>query len=450
MTKLEDGLPPEEVVELLRSRGPERLPSGYFDFHARKFEECVQNDPAAFSRLAPQIMELSPRYVRAFFDGIAIGQKPGIDWEQVLSLCENIMTPANQSGSQYYDVFLSIARVIHEGLRTDSIKFRFKDRVWNMAVSMAGMKDPNPSMEESYPDSYWDSFTISLNTLNGVAFLTVLHYAAWCNDHRDETFLPKVKRLISDYLEGGKATVSRHAVLGYFLPALYNIDRKWISSELYRLFNSGSEPLSKSVLDGFFSNKLNRNVFEDIIDKCGAFIQKLNIFDPGYDQLDKADMAIIDGIARAHLHGFRGARELSDGLVLRSNRSVLSHYAVAVGEILKQEDVESDKSFDADAFRRLWKNSRLTCNDELCTWVQYSPLDRKETLELLCNSVEKSADVKSFPVHELEPYAKTHPEMTSRYLDLLVQKRGGDLGSDSVSGIKDLREILCKNPGVKL
>ena len=83
------------------------------------------------------------------------------------------------------------------------------------------------------------------------------------------------------------------------------------------------------------------------------------------------------------------------------------------------------------------------------TWVEYSPFKKKETLDLLCNSLKKSTKsirFLSFLVEELEPYAKTHAQLTFKCLDLLIHKRINDPEFHIArEKLKSLLQILLKN-----
>lgn len=461
VSELKDNLTPYQVIDFIKNYKTKELDFGYHDGTSEKFQDYVQNDSESYSKLALKCADLDSVFIYRFFRGIeeAIKQKKVIIWESILSLCEKIIDSIKQGkyGKQKeFNILDSIASLLEEGIGFDSINFAFRSRVWKLLNDLVILQDADSSSLESYPREDLDAYGISINTTDGKTFHAMMKYAIWCKKQLKEKkiFVAEVKELLSNYLEQKlPSTVSRQAVLGYYLPTLYYFDKKWIRSQLPNLFKNQNEVLSRAAWDSYLLRDVYNDVFNDLLNEYNSHIKKLNAPPFKDDRLWKFDERVIEHITLAYLFKFKKAEKIFNYMLNHSHEKVLSHCAWHIGHILRGQKHRPNKSFDIDAFRKIWKNSKLANNEDLHTWVEYTPFNKTETLQLTYNSLKKSTKsirFLSFLVEQLESYAKTHAQSTLKCLDLLIHTRANDPTFHIArENLRNVLQILLQNKKTK-
>ena len=202
----------------------------------------MESNPLEYSKKASEL-ELSDVAIQyELFSGLesAVQKDKDIEWEGVLSLVEHIVSsiPRDKNPvSKSYGAIQRICSLIEIGFKKDSIGFQLKDRVWKVVKSLVGI-GTHVQEPEGYPNNETNSLEMSLNNINGMSFHVVYQYAVWCERHGNtkRILVPEAKQIFEDYLnkklEGH--TVSRHAVLGVFLPNFYYLDQRWIKNTCLR------------------------------------------------------------------------------------------------------------------------------------------------------------------------------------------------------------------------
>lgn len=460
VSELKDNLSTEEVLDFIKNHKPKELGFGYHDGTPEKFRDYVKNNSENYSKLALKCLELDSTFTERFLDGVrdAVKQKSTIGWEQVLSLCEKMIESIKEGkyNERMGSILQSIAWLLEDGLSLDAINFAFRDKVWNLLKTLTNFQDPDSPSETDYPREDWDALSISINSVDGITFHAIMRYAIWCEKHLNKKsfFVPEVRELLSDYLEQKlPATISRQVVLAHYLPALYYYDKDWIKGKLSSLFSNQNEILSRAAWDAYLTRQVYSSIFKDLITQYNVHVKKLNSPPLKYDKLWEFDERVIKHITTAYLFKFKESDKLFNYMIIHSHEKVLSHCAWHIGRILKEQKEKSNKSFDSEAFKKLWKSSPLTSNEELHMWVKYSPFDKTQTLQLLYNSLKKSTKsirFLSFLVKELESYAKTHAQSTLKCLDLLIHTRANDPAFHITrENLRNVLQILLKNKKTK-
>lgn len=449
ISELKDGLSPADVFQFMKNYKPKKLDFEHYDGTSEKFLEYVKNDPESYSKLASKLENFSPDFIHKFLDGIknAINQKKNPNWKQVLSLCSKIIDSIKKGkyGEQKeINLLDSIASLLEQGIGSDSIDFAFRDQVWKLLKALTIMENTDDSWEGRYPGEDWDAFGISINTTNGISFHAILKYAIWCNSHlkkNKQVFVPEVKEILSDYLDKKLPnTISRQAVIGHHLPTLYYFDKEWIRQELSKLFKNENEILSRAAWDGYLVGNVYRDIFGDLTDAYDKHLKKLNKPPFKNGQLWEFDRRVIQHITLAYLFRYDKATKLFSYMIDHSHERALAHCAWYIGTLLREQKIKPSKFFDSEAFRKIWKNSKLTSNEELRTWLEYSPFDKNETIQLLLKSLEKSTkSIKflSLIVEQLGSYAEKYPQLTVKCLELIIH------------GISDDPEIYMSSENLK-
>ena len=456
-SELQDNWTPKQVFDFITNYKAKELDFGVHDGTPEKFQNYVQNNSKKYSKLALKCLDLDSVFISRFFSGIekAVEQKNTVVWESVLPLCEKIIDAIKTNRfleTKKTSILSSMIPALENGIEFDSIDFSFRDRIWDLLNDFVVLVEVEHSEEEGYPREDWDAFGISINTIDGKTFHAIMKYAIWCESHlnKKRLFAPEVKELLSRYFEQKiSLSVSKQAVLGYYLTILYYYDKEWIKSELDNLFKNKNETLARAAWDAYLIGKIYGDVYGDLREFYDNHIKKLNSPPLKDGRLWDYDQRVIDHITLAYLFKFKDSEKIFKFMIGNSHEKVLAHCAWRISRILKSQKEKPNKSFDNSAFKKLWKNSELTSNEELRMWVEYSPFSKKETLELLHNSLKKSTEsirFLSFLVEELESYAKTHAQLTLKCLDLLIGKRINDPEFHiAKEKLKSVLEILLKN-----
>jgi len=435
-TELKDGLTPDQVFGLIANYKAKELDFEVRDGTPEKFQNYVRSNSEEYSKLALKCANLDSVFIFRFFSGIekAVEQKNTIVWECVLSLCEKIIgaMKANGFSGNKTATFSSMISALEDGIGFDSIDFSFRDRVWSLLTDFVLLAETDPSWEEGYPKENWDSFRISINTIDGKTFHAVMKYAIWCESHlnKKRLFVQEVKETLSHYMEHKiPASVSKQAVLGYRLATLYYYDKKWIKSKLSDIFKNENENLARAAWDAYLVGDIYGDVYEDLEEFYAKHVKKLNSPQLKDGELWDYDERAINHVTLAHLFKFKNSEKIFYDMIDNGHERVLANCAWHIGCALKEQKEKPDKSFDTEAFKKMWKNSRMTSNEELRMWVEFSPFDEKSTLGLLYDSLRKSTkSIRFLPllVESLGPYAKSQAQLTLKCLDLLVRKRIND------------------------
>ena len=457
VSELNDNLTLEQVFDFIKNYKTKALDFGAYDGTPKKFQDYVQNDSEKYSKSSLLCFELDSIFIYRFFDGIknAVKQKNIVVWESVLSLCEKIIDSIKKnefSELKKMCILNSMVMALEDGMGYCSIDFNLRDRVWHLLDNLIILAEVDSSLEDRYSQEDCNVIGISINTIDGNTFHAIIKYMVWCRNHLHQKciFVPEVKELLSNYLEQKiTVSISRQAVLGYHLRTLYYYDTEWIRSKLDNLFKNKNTNFSKAAWDGHLTNEIHNVIFQDLHEHYYTHVKKLNSPPLKDDSLWGYDKQVISHITLAYLLKFKNSTKLFYHMINNGHEKVLSHCAWYIGRILHDQKEKPNKSFDTNAFKKLWKNSKLTSNEELRMWVEYSPFNKKETLELLYNSLKESTEsirLLSFLVNELEPYAKTHAQLTLKCLDILVHKRANNpefyVARDK---LKSLLKILLKN-----
>ena len=455
LTDLIDGLDTEQVFSFIRSYTPEEKIFGYHDGTASKFQEYVENQPAEFSRRSLDLQNTNPVFPRSLFRGLEEVIKKNdkkIEWSPVLSLCKYIIESTKSNKyfkTRKFNILDYIADVLRLGLQENSIGFDLRKTVWELLELLATFEDQS-SWEERYPVEQWSSYGISINTVTGNTFHAIISYATWCHEHlkmnKKPVFVPEVKKILSSYFANKiPNSIPRHAVLGFHLLNLIFFDKKWIMKNLSKMFKHKQEKLNKAAWDAYLLNRVYQHVFNEVYDNYYKHVKTFkNLQLKKEGGLWEFDERLIQHVTLAYLFGIQGSEKLFNKMLSYDNEKVLSYCAWFIGRILRKQKENPSKSFDIKVMRKIWKDSKLSANEEIDWWLEYTPFEKDESIKLVLNSLKKSDANLRLPFHlvdNLEPYAKSHPLQAVRCLELLIKKDTKDVEAHYIIG-RDLKKIL--------
>jgi hypothetical protein len=243
-SQLTENMKPSEVLSYIQTYNPKGDKADVFeDATALKFQELVKTKSLEYSELTNKMTNIHPIFCYRFFNGInqAITENQPINWNGILSLCENFVNPDNirKNPPFLYDIFIPVAQLFDFAFANEKIwpPFNERKRIWNVISTLIQHSNGDTSWDLKYPSStVMDAFNISMNTTRGIALADAINYARWHNhtynlshNKRKKIGLAKkVKMLLERHLNPDiDNSISTRAVFGYFLPSLFDIDKEW-------------------------------------------------------------------------------------------------------------------------------------------------------------------------------------------------------------------------------
>ena len=448
-----DGKSPGEAFEIAQKYGsPEPLAS---QDAADAFEEYVRDNPLECSRKAAELDSAHPRIQRSLFLGLHDAVKDGgrIGWNGVLSLCRGVVArwfeAQKRAGleTQDHGQLLPLFRLAEEGFKRNSLDYGLRKEAWGVLEDLVRIGAADGEYGE-YPGGT-GALTVSLNNLNGASFRAVYQYAAWCRTHdKSRTMVSEAKRTFDEYLDGDNHTVSRHAVLGLFLPDLYYLDKEWARRLPQRI-----TPHAKTGLafwDGYVSGKqMYSYTFEDLWEWYDEF---MNGAIPQCPDLVRPREATTKHVMLAYFYDLEHADGIVERLFERSYPPALRLCVQQTAHILAGK--LDDPNFNKSKLAGLWKRPSLKSHN-LDMWFVNTPLDDEEAITLYLDHIRQYAgriDATCNPVFKLAEYVAEFPLQVAECLTVLMPKHAGSVVPDQAHEIlntlhesKDLRvKAICK------
>ena len=438
-----DGKDTDEVFEAVKEYEPSE--HAFWDETAEAFGAYVRDNPLECSQRAPRLATAPRRIQHELFDGLGdvVENNGRIDWNGVLSLIEAVarsgaLTPENAwQGlpiAAYPHDPLSPFWLLEKGLKTDSLDFGLRDRVWGIVEDLAkiGMADE----DAEYPGKI-SSLTLSMHSLNGASFRTICHCALWCKRHDGkQTLAPEAKRIFDEYLDGQKHTVFQNAVLGAFLPDFYYLDRGWA-----RRLPGRIRPTEKAKIafwDGYVSGGRMHPAFDDL---WKTYMEFMNGDTARKPELARLHESTIGHVMLAYFYGSEKAGEIVDKFLKKRNPESQKRCIKQIGFILL--DNGADPKFDTANLEGLWKHAFFKDCD-LSMWFTNTPLDAQTSIRLYRDHVKQCTgdiDAAYNPVYELGKYADKFPSETAECLEALMSRYGSAVPEKA----RDIFEQLCRS-----
>ena len=408
-----DGKNIDEAFAIARKYDPE------FQDAAEAFEEYVRDNPLECSTRAPSLIRSHPRMIHGLLSGLrgAVGGNERIEWDGVLSLGGDILERwLDRAELQPAARLLPFFRLLEDGLKRDSVDFGLKDKVRDVLERMveAGTLEG----EHAYGT---DALSTSLNNLNGASFHAAYRYAAWCSRHDGGRALaPEAKRVVDGYLDGGGHTVSRHAVLGAFLPDFYCLDREWARSLLPKIRQSGKAQIA--FWDGYVSGThMHSHMFGDL---WGWYDEFLNGYAGQHPVTDRLREATAGHVVLAYFYGLDYADWILERF-LQGGPEAARLCAEQAAPILRGK--RDDPNFDKARLAKLWRHPSLKgCN--LDRWFVNTPLDGGTSVTLYRDHARQywgRINVAYDPAYKLAEYAADFPLQVAECLEALVPRYVG-------------------------
>ncbi len=256
----------EDVIKELKRWEPrkgveEPSPKGF----GRQLEVDIESRPGAYAERAEDFKEIEPTYVRAIFSGLRDAVKKGeeFDWVPVIELAKWVLLQPKEIPGRSEDDWHSdpnwiwtrkaIADLFGEGFQPGSTELPFPRRedAWGLLAELTKDPEPTTDYEERHGGETLDPFTLSINTVRGVAMHSVMAYALWVRrdiekqEDREERIksgfdeMPEVREVLDAHLDpNNDPALSIRAVYGKWFPWLVLLDHGWAEKNVKRVFPS--------------------------------------------------------------------------------------------------------------------------------------------------------------------------------------------------------------------
>lgn len=417
---------------------------------ANSFQQRASKNPHEVIRHLPDIVGLLPVYLSAILDALkdTIDRKEALDWASILIFSQRILMEG-QAHIELEDwrwVRRATASLVRNGFDVGeaSIPPSLRQESWRLLKLLAEDPHPSPEEEAALLRSGWDTATLSLNVVKGVAFHGVIRYALWWHRHLEIASearekiesgldsMPEVRALIESHLRIDPSLAVR-AALGQWFAWLVLIDSEWASDKMREIFPNPNE---------------NRSFFEaawyPYIVHTAAYTNVLPILRPAYRD---AIGLLLDGkekIGRSdrrseclgdHLmvYYWRGEIALSDDLLRdffdKAPDSIRSHALGWIGRNLHRLESGDLAPEIASRLQDLWNwrsDNPNVSTDELRQfglWFGSGRMDYEWSMEVLDGIFEKGI-LPEFDQKVLElltSKVEEHTKAAVKSLDHMVQ-----------------------------
>ena len=442
-----DGKSPGEVFGIVEKY---KQPELELADPADEFEAYVRGNPLECSRKAADLGSAHPRILHRLFMGLrdAVQNDERVEWGEVLRLIRDVALRFEQNRAlgdsapeteSLRSALLPMFWLVEDGFKKDSLDFGLKESAWSVVEGLVkiGTADAEYHVKES-------SLTTSLNNLNGASFHAVYQYAAWCKRHDKSQALEEARLVFDEYLDGQDHTVSRHAVLGVFLPGLYQLDQEWAKRLPKKL--QSSRKMKIAFWDGYISgNTMYSYAFEDLWKWYDEFMNKGILRGP---DLAPVREATIRHVMLAYFYRLPKADAIVEKFLEKNDAEAVARYVDQTGPMLAGKG--DDPEFDKTRLARLWRHPALK-GSNLVVWFVASPLDRKTTITLYRDHVRQypgKVDMSRDPAYTLDRYAKDYPSEAAECLEALVGKYPDGAVPDKARGVFEAL-CGCKDPQVR-
>ncbi len=400
----------EEAFSFVQAKKPELDEEEHEDLLGQ-FENYVADNSLKCSKKVSALDRYSDEVRQAFFDGTeyAVICNKSIDWECFIKCVEN--EKFAESNLSMPKLLRQVLRVISRGLENNAIGLEFKDRIRSQVLKMARCK--SAENDEAYPKSDADSLTISGNDAGGISFDLLFKYAEWS---KDSVLAKDSRKILEDYANNHiPYTIARHAAIGVRLPLLFQLDPEFAKELIGKL--AIIERYKIAFWDAFVSNNKQ---YKDILESMSSW----------YDEFLNGEIAkdlhsrffyhsTAEHAMLGYLHDIDEYDIIFDKFLNTTDPKSINICCWFLSELLKRN---SEIKFK-DKIIGIWKDPRFIKNADLEILFAHSPFEKKMSLELLLNYLEKKEQPTcGMHVGLLDDYLDEYPIETAQCMRLTIKK----------------------------
>ena len=420
--KLKEELSPSELQK--RYSNDDFLNPRDADGVAEQLKGDIKNRLADYLNNATLFFDrdkLIPHYTNAYLRGVketlseSRSELGDLNYEELLKLLLVInesgeKEPVSKTGkdskgrwlSSWNSVYSTIADLIEELIKQKDRKTllnfkKYRKKVLEVLEYLFEFNDPIPEDEKlktakstvKHPNeseySISDPFTISINSVRGRTYQTLLHFVYQDASNFDNIKLADDVKPLFDKLLKKENTRAIMFMFGHYLPSFYFRDMEWTRSKLDEIFESGKKDkyLRLAAWEGYLSNNLYKELFfEPFIQNLYSKNITLSLAYPKqkFFKDPHESLAIHFALAFVHYEEFDFSNKLFKKFLAETDTKQLSEFISFLGRsyvagenysVLKDENY----AWRIKRIKDFWDLMLKTKNDspslkEFGTWIE--------------------------------------------------------------------------------
>ncbi len=433
-----------------------KTPDDPFERHSSNslgmaFAEVVKENPQRYVSAISLFKEkkLRPIYFYNLIRGLKESLQNGrqFEWEPVINLCHDLIfqeelksIPAHQDEQDWRTVRQTVANFLGDALgRGDNNpSISLQEKIWDIVSELS--QDPEPTLKEEKRDGEggFDPMTLAINTIRGEAMHAVINYGLWvARNLEDKTVEIKIPQKVTDVLDkhldkNQDTSLAVHSIYGWRAPNISYLNKPWLEANKEKIFPKDSPEYLLVAWEGYLSNNVIKEVFQILKPLYFEFIPFLGNFEKRGFRVNEVDQRFPQHIMVLYVSDAE-----NDDLVEfffehapAKARAEALNFAGRV--VLRQQDGLRYKEQVLKRLAELWEKRISLPSDtieveelqELGWWFKFSPIRKKETLELMTKTLELTngkIDVPYEIVEELVKYVPEYPLESIKLLQLLAE-----------------------------
>ena len=418
----------DEIFDYLR--GINYYAEEYEDI-VEQFESYVMNNSLECSKKFPIIRRYEYDMQQAFLIRIEHAASIGrpIDLEPFVKHAES--RKLNAESLAFDDLMSSVFKIIRSGLDGNVAEPKLKDRICRQVFRAARCK--SMESEEAYPESDADSLTIAFDDDGGISFDLLFKYVEWA---KYSTLTADVRKILEDYANNHiPHTIARHAAIGSYLPLLHRLDSEFTKELTKKITRSRRYKIA--FWDGFVSYSVPDNgILESMPDWYNEFLNGEIAKDLRGRLLYLSSM---QHVTAGYLRDAGCYDDIFEEFVNKAGAEMINKCSRYVSRMLENNEGAGFK----DKLRRLWKDQRFIENADLEKWFWHSPLEKKESIELLLNYLKRKEKVAYARAKDLDEYVDECPIKAAQCLYYMIKKCDSPGSPGTIE--RQLEKLLAKN-----
>ncbi len=443
-TELTEQMAVDVVLSFIKSYEIEDKNIPEDDGTARKFKDIVEHNPLEYSSKCMELFSVHPIFVARLFWGLtgATKKKIKIDWDSTLSFAETIIDKLkNEPKERLSDGIIEhLADLLETNLLQDdkSIPFSKVDQVWQILKKMVLISNDDSSWTNDYPNSSYDSYTISINSAIGRAMHAVMQYTVWAY-HGFKTLNKKPERLENDVrllfeqrLDPNiDKTISTHAVFGFHINNLFALDKEWTTQNIQNIFKKGEfSILGDAAWEAHLLQKIYSNVFVRLYSEYERRVLLLKTHKAKDGKSKDPAKRICQHIGIIYLSNIDGSDKMFELFLKNANDELIGLCIETIGRALEHH--KRDKTVPKRDLKKLWGRNNIQKYPEIGWFFINSPLERSYNIQTLVKCLESTKGQIS-PIHkipkQLVNYAEEFPLQTILCIEKIIDayRKGWEL-----------------------
>ena len=307
-----EGMTISEIMDFIAKWEPERD----FDAASREglgagLKEKIATNYAEFVKISRLFKDIHPIYAFNLFDVLRelIKKDINIEWGPIIDLMKNILIRAVTDEIphdcdrlfDWQEAKRVAADLLRCGLANNKAapSFEYRNKIFEIITLLLREREPDLEYEKKYGGDNLDSFTLSINTIRGIALHNLFQYALWCSrnlnlENDENKMVPEAIDLMERLLNPDyEPTQTLRAVFGENISALFYLNKKWAKDKLEQIFpeDSNQRNLWKAAWEAYIIyDRIYDDVYSALKKQYNAAINKLlspNISDLAKEKLSE-------------------------------------------------------------------------------------------------------------------------------------------------------------------